>query len=279
MARAQQIRLMVTVSLLVWLAPTKLLGWGRDGHAIIATLAEAHLTESARLGVKALLKDQSLASVSSWADEVRPQRDETYDWHFVDIPKNAAAFDEARDCYRPDDNHAEAQTDHHNCVVDRIGMFQQVLMNPSASETERVEALKFIVHFVGDVHQPLHAIGEARGGNDIKISEFGSTQCGPHPCNLHGAWDSGLIAHADLGQQEYVQHLEQLISEQHLTASGNPEDWANESHEYAQAAWLVDGGQVDENYYKAQIKVVDTRLALAGLRLAALLNDVFGRGK
>jgi hypothetical protein len=260
----------------VWSVPTRLLGWGRDGHAITAALAEAHLSEGARLGINALLKDQSLASIASWADEVRPQRDEAYNWHFVDIP-TSAAFDEQRDCYRPNDNHAGAQTDHHNCVVDRIGMFKQVLMSNSASDTERVEALKFIVHFVPDVHQPFHAIGDAKGGNGIRISEFGSSQCGEHPCNLHSAWDTGLIAHTNLSQQEYVQHLEEFISQQHLTAGGQPEDWANESHKYAQAAWLNDGEQVDENYYKSQIKVVDTRLALAGLRLAALLNDAFGQ--
>ena len=266
----------LAVALLLWLVPTRLLGWGRDGHAIIATLAEAHLTEGAKLGIKALLKDQSLASIASWADEVRPQRDETYNWHFVDIP-TSAAFDEQRDCYRPNDNHAGAQTDHHNCVVDRIEMFKQLLMNPSVSDADRVEALKFIVHFVADVHQPFHAIADARGGNGIRISQFGSSQCGEHPCNLHSAWDTGLIAHTNLSQQEYVQHLEEFISQQHLTAGGQPEDWANESHKYAQAAWLNDGEQVDENYYKSQIKVVDTRLALAGLRLAALLNDAFGR--
>jgi TonB family protein len=266
----------LTVALLVWLIPTILLGWGRDGHAIIAAVAEAHLTEGARLGIIALLNDQSLASIASWADEVRPQRDETYNWHFVDIP-TSAAFDEQRDCYRPNDSHAGAQTDHHNCVVDRIGMFKQILMNPSASDTDRVEALKFIVHFVADVHQPFHAIGDAKGGNGIRISEFGSSQCGERPCNLHAAWDTGLIAHTNPSQQEYVQHLEKLISQQHLTAGGQPEDWANDSHKYAEAAWLNDGEQVDENYYKSQIKVVDTRLALAGLRLAALLNDAFGQ--
>ena len=266
----------LSVAFLVCLVPTRLLGWGRDGHAIIAALAEAHLTEDTKLGIKALLKDQSLASIASWADEVRPQRDETYNWHFVDIP-TSAAFDEQRDCYLPNDNHAGAQTDHHNCVVDRIGMFKQVLMSNAASDTERVEALKFIVHFVADVHQPFHAIGEARGGNGIRISQFGSSQCGEHPCNLHAAWDTGLIAHTNLSQQEYVQHLEKFISQQHLAAGGQPEDWANESHKYAQAAWLNDGEQVDENYYKSQIKVVDTRLALAGLRLAALLNDAFSQ--
>jgi hypothetical protein len=267
----------VLVFVLVCLCPITLAGWGREGHAVIAALAEAHLTPGAEQAVHALLQNQSMGSIASWADDVRPQRDETYNWHFVDIPKSAMSFDEVRDCFRPDDTHAGAQTDHHNCVVDRITMFQQVLGDPNAAQNDRVEALKFLVHFVGDVHQPFHAVGDARGANDIKIVEFGSSQCRSRPCNLHSAWDDGLIQHTSLNADDYVTHLEQLITDEHLTASGAPQDWAEESHKFAQAAWLNNGDSVDESYYQAQIKVVDERMALAGLRLAALLNAVFSQ--
>jgi hypothetical protein len=162
-------------------------------------------------------------------------------------------------------------------VVDRIEIFKKVLSDSNASHDDRIEALKFLVHFVGDVHQPVHAIGEAAGGNGISVSEFGSTQCGRHSCNLHGAWDSRLIQHTGMGRDEYVAHLEKLISYEHMTATGSPEDWANESHEYAQAALLPDGAQIDENYYRQGITVVDRRLALAGLRLAAVLNEAFAQ--
>ena len=120
---------------------------------------------------------------------------------------------------------------------------------------------------------------EVTGGNGTAVTEFGSTQCGRHPCNLHGAWDSGLIQHTGMGRDEYVAHLETLISDEHLTASGNPEDWANESHGYAQSAWLADGAQIDENYYRKEIKVVDKRLALAGLCLAAVSNEAFAQAQ
>jgi hypothetical protein len=159
--------------------------------------------------------------------------------------------------------------------VDRIDIFKKVLSDSKAPPDDRIEALKFLVHFVGDVHQPFHAIGEAAGGNGIAVTEFGSTQCGRHSCNLHGAWDSGLIQHTGMGRDEYVAHLEKLISDEHLTASGSPEDWANESHGYAQSAWLAYGAQIDEVYYQKEIKVADRRLALAGLRLAAILNEAF----
>src|SRR5216684_3874734 len=85
-----------------------------------------------------------------------------------------------------------------------------------------------------------------------------------------------MIEHTGMNRDAYVQHLQQFIATTHLVASGNPEDWANESHAAGQAAWLDDGGVIDDAYYNTQIQVVDKRLALAGLRLAALLEDVFG---
>src|ERR1700719_1022367 len=130
----------LAVALLVWSIPTRLLGWGRDGHAITAALAEAHLTEGARLGIKALLKDASLASIASWADEVRPERDETYNWHFVDIPKKASGFSDERDCFLPASGHTGSATDHRNCVVDRIEIFKKVLSDSNASHDDRIEA-------------------------------------------------------------------------------------------------------------------------------------------
>jgi hypothetical protein len=257
------------------LTPSTVVGWGHEGHEIVASLAQTRLTENTRNGIRSLIGDASLASIASWADEVRPERDETYNWHFVDIPKNASGFSDERDCFLPNSRHKGAATDHHNCVVDRIDIFKKVLSDSKAPPDDRIEALKFLVHFVGDVHQPFHAIGEAAGGNGIAVSEFGSTECGRHSCNLHGAWDSGLIQHTGMGRDEYVAHLEKLISDEHLTASGSPEDWANESHGYAQSAWLAYGAQIDEVYYQKEIKVADRRLALAGLRLAAILNEAF----
>jgi hypothetical protein len=260
---------------LTFLVPSTLVGWGHEGHEIVASLAQTRLTENTRNGIRSLIGDASLASIASWADEVRPERDETYNWHFVDIPKDASGFSDERDCFLPNSRHKGSATDHHNCVVDRIDIFKKVLSDSKAPPDDRIEALKFLVHFVGDVHQPFHAIGEAAGGNGIAVTEFGSTQCGRHSCNLHGAWDGGLIQHTGMGRDEYVAHLEKLISDEHLTATGSPEDWANESHGDAQSALLPDGAQIDENYYRQEIIVVDRRLALAGLRLAAVLNEVF----
>ncbi len=256
--------------------PIAMVAWGPEGHEVVAALTESMLSDAAKTGVQSVIGNSTLYSVSNWADQVRPQRDETYNWHFVDIPKSAAGFSHDRDCFLPTNTHAGAATDHHNCVVDRITMFKQILADTTQSPTDRQEALKFIVHFVGDVHQPFHAIGDERGGNDVQITEFGSTRCSGRPCNLHSAWDSGMITHTGMDRDAYVQHLQQLISTSHLTATGNPEDWANESHADGQVAWIDDNAVIDEAYYNTQVQVIDKQLALAGLRLTALLEDVFG---
>jgi hypothetical protein len=258
---------------------TQLGAWGPKGHAIIGDIAAAHLTPVAKANVQLLLGNDTLASIASWADQIRKDRDESYDWHFVDIPKDAPGFSEERDCFRPQDKHKDAQTDHHNCAVDRIEMFQKTLADENASRIERIEALKWLVHFVGDLHQPLHAIDEARGGNDIKLPVFGSSKCGDYDCNLHWAWDTLLLEHTGYSEEEYAQRLEKLIDKDHLAqqSRGTPEDWANESHLEARQIMEHPPAAIEEPYYQANINLVDKKLALAGLRLAALLNDTLGK--
>jgi hypothetical protein len=268
----------IAILLLASFVPVQLSAWGPKGHAIVGDIATSRLTPVTAENLHLLLGSDSLASVSSWADTVRKDRDESYDWHFVDIPKDAPGFSEQRDCFRPQDKHKNAETDHHNCVVDRIEMFQKVLADENASRNERVEALRWIVHFVGDLHQPLHAIDEARGGNDIKLPVFGSPRCGDYDCNLHWTWDTLLLEHAGFSEEEYVVRLNGLIEKQHLAqkAAGTPTDWANESHLQARQIIEQKPAAIDEQYYQAHIDLVNEKLALAGLRLAALLNDTLG---
>ena len=139
------------------------------------------------------------------------------------------------------------------------------------------------MHLIGDLHQPFHALGVERGGNGIRVSVFGSANCRyddgtPHPCNLHGVWDTALIAHRQLSDRLYVAELEGQIKQRgwDAPATGSPAEWAMESHALAKAALLPDKGVVDEAYFRARIAAVDERLALGGLRLAAALNRSAG---
>jgi len=253
--------------------------WGPKGHAVVADIAESRLNPVARKNLHLLLGNNSLASIATWPDAIRDVQPETYGWHFVDIPGKAAGFSEPRDCYRPQDKEPTAQTDHQNCVVDRIGMFRRTLEDGNATELDRLIALMFVVHFIGDIHQPLHAIEDARGGNDIKVQVFGADQCGNYPCNLHAVWDSSLIEHTGLSEEDYTKRLNQLIAANHWEQRpvASPEEWANESFRDTRRLWLENGASVDEAYFQANIGLVDERLALAGLRLAAVLNDTLGK--
>jgi S1/P1 Nuclease len=253
--------------LFVALVPSFSWGWGREGHRIVATVAEDHLDETTKVMIQSLIGNNHLYSVATWADDIRKERHDTAPWHYVDIPLGST-YHADRDCSPPK-----------NCVVVKIADFVKILTDKQASRDDRAEALKFVVHFVGDIHQPMHAVGEAKGGNGIHVSFLESNRCGRYECNLHGVWDSDLIEHTGLTREEYARHEEQLIGTDKLAAlaGGIPEEWANESHQLAQAAWVPDGTDLNERYYDKQIKVVDRRMALAGLRLAKLLNDSIGK--
>ena len=242
-------------------------GWGREGHQIVAAVAEDHLDETTKVMIQSLIGNNHLYSIASWADDIRKERHETAPWHYVDIPLGST-YDASRDCSQPN-----------SCVVAKIADFVKVLTDKQASRDERAEALKFVVHFVGDIHQPMHAVGDAKGGNGVHVTFLEGSRCGRYDCNLHGVWDTDLIEHTGLTREEYAQHEEELVRAGKLDAlaDGTPEQWANESLRLAQAAWVPNGTDLDEWYYEEQIKVVDRQLALAGLRLAKLLNDSIGR--
>jgi len=251
----------------VALVPPSAWGWGREGHQIVAAVAEDHLDETTKVMIQSRIGNNHLYSIATWADDIRKERHDTAPWHYVDIPLGGR-YDANRDCPPPN-----------SCVVIKIADFVKILTDKQASRDERAEALKFVVHFVGDIRQPMHAVGEAKGGNGVHVTFLESSSCGHYNCNLHGVWDSDLIEHTGLTREEYARHEEELIGMDKLEAlaGGTPEQWANDSLTLAQAAWVTDGTDLNEGYYDKQIKVVERQLALAGLRLAKLLNDSIGK--
>jgi hypothetical protein len=250
--------------LLMFLASSRAWAWGNEGHRIIADIAWDHLNNATREKLRPFLGDNDLASISTWADDIRSQRSESGPWHYVDIPQDASGY-EVKDC--PDDN----------CVVEQIKKFARILGDPQQPFAARSEALKFLVHFVGDISQPFHALADARGGNDIPVTAFGSAQCGDYACNLHGVWDTQLIEHTGVPEHLYAHQLEELIGADHIKAgSDDPAAWANDSLQLARQACVQPYASIDEAYYLRERPVVDRQLALAGLRLARLLNQEMG---
>ena len=287
-----------------------LLAWGGQGHRLVGLIAADRLTTVATQNVAWLLDGQTLAEVASWADTITGDQVQTSYWHYLNIPPEASGYDRDRDCPRQPGVAAGSRGDRwRDCVVDRITYWEERLGNPKLDRADRATALKFVVHFIGDLHQPFHALGVGRGGNDVHVKVFGQTDCGPStlppaqgrpeqnrgttssgppraesrggngparpvPCNLHSVWDSRLISRHNLDEQTYVASLKKLIDEKKLGAqpAGTPAQWAEQSFRLAKEALVKDGANIDEAYYRRHITVVDERLALAGVRLAATLN-------
>jgi nuclease S1 len=254
--------------------------WGSQGHRLVGLIAAERLTPQAREEAGRLLDGRSLADVSTWADSIRSDQQQTYGWHFLNIPRNAAGYDRDRDCPRAAGVDAGSRSDRwRDCAVDRILFWEQRLADTTLDRADRATALKFIVHFVGDLHQPFHAIGVGRGGNDVEVRVFGEANCAdegekPFPCNLHSVWDSRLIQRRNLDDRSYLALLQKLIAAKRLGAQapGSPAQWAEQSWRLARPALVASGTNIDDAYYQRQSLVIDEQIALAGVRLAAVLN-------
>jgi S1/P1 Nuclease len=249
--------------------------WGREGHRLTALVADQYLTPAAKAQVATLLAGQTLEDVAPWADSYRVDHPETAPWHFVDIPANQEKFDRQRDCPV---SASDPKSPWRDCVTDRILYFEGRLGDTTLPASERAIALKFIVHLIGDVHQPFHALGDSRGGNELRMTFLGSQQCGTYVCNLHGVWDDSIIEEHRLSEEKYLQLLLSEIQQNgwERMAGGEPTTWANISHHYAVQALAPNGAVLNKDYYAEESKIVDAQLALGGLRLAHVLNRILG---
>lgn len=269
------VRRVAAAAMLFCIATPRSWAWGREGHRLTALVADNYLTTEARAAVHDLLGKETIVDVASWADSYRQDHPETGKWHYADTPLAETAYNRDRDCPAPA---TDPNAQWRDCVVDRILYFEMRLADTTLPHDQRAEALKYIVHFVGDIHQPYHVLGDERGGNDNAITFMGSTQCGSYKCNLHGTWDDTLIEHHDLSEKKYTAYLLADIQEHgwEKLAGGNPIQWANASHKYAVNAYAPNGALITKDYYTEEIKVVDSQLALGGLRLARVLNTILG---
>jgi len=252
--------------------------WGQEGHSIVAEIAQQRLSPQAATAVESVLGRRSLASVASWPDDVREERNSTSHWHFVDIPIASDQYDPATQC-KP--------TPQGDCIIAELDRLKNDL-HCAADPTVRQEALKFAVHFIGDIHQPLHTVDDEQGGNKIPVAVYMrglacSQACRtPLASNFHAAWDSDLIHATVFDWGAYVDRLEAgwLKSPDAQAAGidgGTPVDWAVETHRAAQTVWnLLPANHVlDDAYYQKVLPVLDRQLGVAGLRLARFLNDAY----
>ena len=231
------------------LCVSSVISWGPQGHEIIATYAQ--LTGNVNtINKYTTLLGTSLANVSNWADEVKEYDD--YKWsailHYVDTPDNLCTYVRDRDCVDE------------QCVTGAIRNYTQQLND--------VEGIKFTIHFVGDVHQPLHVgFTSDRGGNTIQVKWY------KHSHNLHYVWDTGIISHRLLDfNNNILDYTKYLIDNIKIDDNNtNYDDWATESVKLACSNAYTDETNLGDDYYNENLPVVEKRLALAGYRLQNIL--------
>jgi hypothetical protein len=253
--------------------------WGTEGHHIVARLAWALMTPRARDEATTLLGggEEMFIAYTTWADEVRPTRPETYNWHFVDIPVGEAHFDAGRDC-KP--------TARGDCVIAEIARASAEVTEATRSANLKAESLKFLIHFVGDLHQPLHAVDDHdRGGNDVRVAALGGED--GRATNLHALWDTGLIGLSTETEEARAARLLDDLSAHPVDVSPDVVKWAEETHDvalrvaYHYPAFSPSGPPLepvalDSSYRTAAIVAIDRQLERGGARLGALLNSLFG---
>lgn len=267
--------LLAAVFLLIC-TPSLSLAWGELGHRTVAEIAALYLSERSAARVEDLLGGglHAMAEVAVWADAIRDnERPETYDWHVVEIPANGVRYDRARDCKND------------NCIVEKINEFARVLGDRSVAKPLRTEALQFLIHFVGDLHMPLHAFAPLNhpAGAWVRIGETTD--------KLHYWWDNEFVDALGFDSSELGKRLAAHITadERNVWETGTSEDWANESFQITHD-FVIKYGLLDVRWDKIsedkpivlpasaidEVKpIVAQRLKMAGVRLAWLLNQAF----
>ena len=239
--------------------------WGVLGHRVVAQLAQKQLTSAAQVQVDRLLAvtgAHRLADIATWPDDLRDLDPnlfkQTSRLHYINFRSRDCIYDPPRDCRNGE------------CVVAAIQHYAAILGDRSRSDAERAQALSFVVHFVGDVHQPLHASYlDDKGGNDYQVRWH------DRGTNLHKIWDTTMLNSTDLSYQALAN---QLAENARAVPQGNPAQWAEESCRIVRDDGVYPPTRnIDAAYVERELPVAEERLREAGARLAALLNRTLAK--
>ena len=258
---------LIIAALSVGLAPSPAMAWGKTGHRVIAAIADTQLSGLSRAQIREILGREDLTESATLPDEMRSDpapfwQKAATPWHYVTL--NGIVYD-----------HAPPEGD----ALEALERYRTVLLDPAASHADKQLALRFIVHLVGDLHQPMHA-GKCcdKGGNDVKVTWFGK------PTNLHAVWDSQLVDETQYSFTELAAKLERRTSEADVIAwwDINPRDWVSESAQLRETLYPLpakgkDGAALSYDYAYGFSPVMERRLAQAGVRLAAYLNAIYAQ--
>ncbi|PCJ21452.1 MAG: S1/P1 Nuclease [Candidatus Cloacimonadota bacterium] len=237
---------------------TSLFTWGQIGHRVVGDIAQKYLDPIVLKKVNTLLEGRDLAMVSNWCDHIKSfkKHDHTFWWHFVNVEDGK--------------RYSEVTHNKNGDIVEAIQRFSKQLANDKLSFQKRHEALKWLVHLLGDIHQPLH-VGYAKdqGGNLISVKWFGKKS------NLHAVWDEGIINHQELSYTELSKlinftNVEQLKKLQNSDVNV----WLNEGMKLRKRVYDLKSKELSYAYQAHNVEFLNSQLLKAGIRLAGLLNKV-----
>ena len=270
-------------------APAAALAWGVEGHEIVAAIARNYLAPQVRDKVDQMLAADpdtltahDMLSESVWADRYRAGHPESGDWHFVDIELDHPDLQSA--CFGFPAANPASQGPAHDCIVNKVTEFTRELADAATPAPERLLALKFLIHFVGDMHQPLHAAdNHDKGGNCVLLSLGG-----PRTVNLHSYWDTAVVQSLGEDPQAAARTLLARITPGNKAAweKGAPQAWAMEGFDIARNVAYTIGSKpgcspgsplsLPPGYENTARDTAAVQLEKAGVRLAAILNGALG---
>jgi len=258
-------RILGGVLALVMMISSSAFAYGPTGHRVVAELAFRHMTPEARAAVEAILGDEFMAEASTWPDEMRSSPDPFFGrvaapYHYINLPDGVS--------------YEDSEKNPAGDAVTALEKFSATVKNENASAEERALALRYIIHIVGDLHQPMHAgRAEDRGGNRIDVVWFEELT------NLHVVWDERLIQHKRLSFTEWTNFLDRKIKPENVTEWQNsvPTDWVGELISYRGDIYENSHGILSWDYVYKYTPLVKSQLSKGGVRLAGYLNNLFAK--
>lgn len=246
--------------------PLQSMAWGQQGHRICGQIASSYLTPKARKAIEAILGNESIAMASNWADFIKSDPAYSYlsSWHYIDFDK-AYTYPEMVDFLNHDTN-VDAYT--------KMNFLIGELKKKDISKENQLLYLRMLIHIIEDVHQPMHtAHADDQGGNGFKVNWFST------PTNLHSVWDSQLIEFQQLSYTEYTAWINHTTAEQRAEWQKAPiSQWLFESNQIAEKLYteIKPGDTLNYKYNFTHIETLNQQLLKAGVRLAGVLNEIFG---
>ncbi len=237
------------------------LKWNATGHRTVGKIADNYLKYSTKRKIKKLLKGKSLAFVSTFADEIKSDSryNDFYTWHYVNMPL--------------DSSYEDSEKNPNGDLATGIAYCKKIIQDKNSSDDDKAFYLKLLVHFIGDLHQPMHvALADDKGGNDFKLQWFYKDS------NLHRVWDTEMINGYGMGYIELAENADVLTKEQvKAIQKGNIIDWINETHILTNKVYtsIKEGENLRYRYSYDHFKTVRSQLQIAGIRLAKVLNNLF----